>query len=178
MDKTSLPNFLQNQHTAFLHAIRDLSDADFMVANNGKWTAGQQTEHIVRTLGPVASAFGLPAWALRLIFGKANRPSRTYEALVEKYQQKLVGGYQISSRFLPPPVPLEQRETLARQVEKQVKQLQRRLLGFSENQLDTLLLPHPLLGKLTLREMLYFAAYHVEHHHKQVQQNLKTLESQ
>ncbi len=29
---------------------------------------------------------------------------------------------------------------------------------------DRTLLPHPLLGKLTVREMLYFTIYHVEHH--------------
>jgi hypothetical protein len=40
--------------------------------------------------------------------------------------------------------------------------------------LDLLILPHPLLGKLTLREMLYFTLYHVEHHEKQVLENLKS----
>jgi hypothetical protein len=34
-------------------------------------------------------------------------------------------------------------------------------------------LPHPLLGKLTLREMIYFTIYHVQHHHKLVQNQLK-----
>ena len=47
--------------------------------------------------------------------------------------------------------------------------------SFSEKQLDTFILPHPLLGKLTLREMLYFTIYHAEHHKKQT---LKNLENQ
>ncbi len=178
MDKTTLPTFLNSQHTSFLQTIRTLSITDFVAENKGKWTAGQQMAHILRSIRPVALALGLPAWALRLLFGKANRPSRTYAALVDKYQQKLAAGYQAPSQFLPPPVPVEEREALATQVEKQVKQLQRRMLGFTENQLDTLLLPHPLLGKLTLREMLYFTAYHVEHHHKLAKQNLKTSENQ
>ena len=35
-----------------------------------------------------------------------------------------------------------------------------------EKQLDHFLLPHPLLGKITLREMLFFSAYHIQHHTK------------
>jgi hypothetical protein len=46
--------------------------------------------------------------------------------------------------------------------------LARRIDRFSETQLDQLILPHPLLGKLTLREMLYFTIYHVQHHQKQL----------
>jgi len=49
-----------------------------------------------------------------------------------------------------------------------VQALARRIDRFSETQLDQLILPHPLLGKLTLREMLYFTIYHVQHHQKQL----------
>jgi hypothetical protein len=33
-----------------------------------------------------------------------------------------------------------------------------------ENALDRRLLPHPLLGRLTVREMLFFTVYHNRHH--------------
>jgi len=46
------------------------------------------------------------------------------------------------------------------------------LSGFSEEDLDKLILPHPLLGKLTLREMMYFTIYHVQHHQRIVERNL------
>jgi len=112
------------------------------------------------------------------LFGQANRPSRTYAALVEKYQQKLAAGYRASRQYLPPPVELADRKKLAQRLQKQVENLRQRSMKYSEDQLDTLLLPHPLLGKLTLREMLYFTAYHVEHHQQLTEQNLKTSESQ
>ena len=174
MEKLNLPQFIDTQHRAFIALIQSLSDADYLAEKNGKWTAGQQMEHILRSVRPVALAFGLPAWTLRLLFGKANRPSRSYAALVEKYQQKLAAGYSASSQFLPPPVKLAQRQPLVSQLEKQVARLNRRLGNYSEIQLETLLLPHPLLGKLTLREMLYFTAYHVEHHQKLTDKNLKS----
>jgi hypothetical protein len=36
-----------------------------------------------------------------------------------------------------------------------------------------LILPHPLLGKITIREMLYFTAYHVQHHENIIKRDLK-----
>ncbi len=39
-----------------------------------------------------------------------------------------------------------------------------KLEKFDEIERDTYILPHPLLGKLTIREMLYFTIYHVAHH--------------
>ncbi len=174
MDKSTLSTFLTTQHTAFLQTIRALSGADYLLSKNGKWTAGQQLDHIRRSVQPVALVAGLPTWALRMLFGKANRPSRSYEALVEKYQQKLAAGYSASSRYLPPPtIGLAEREKLIATIEKLVRQLNRRLMKYSEQQLDTLIVPHPLLGKLTLREMLYFTAYHAEHHRKATENNLE-----
>ena len=35
---------------------------------------------------------------------------------------------------------------------------------WSESDLDTLALPHPLMGLLSARELLHFTAYHTEHH--------------
>ncbi len=37
-----------------------------------------------------------------------------------------------------------------------------------DSDLDRLRLPHPLLGKLTVREMLYFTLYHNAHHARRI----------
>ena len=37
-----------------------------------------------------------------------------------------------------------------------------------EKELDQYMLPHPILGKVTYREMLYFTMYHVNHHYSLV----------
>jgi hypothetical protein len=110
---------------------------------------------------------------LKLIFGKANRPSRSYEALVEKYQSKLAAGGKSTPRFLPADVQMEEREKSVHVLTGIVDSLVHQINKFSETQLDTLILPHPLLGKLTLREMLYFTIYHVGHHEKHTRENLQ-----
>ncbi|QLH34686.1 MAG: DinB family protein [Cyclobacteriaceae bacterium] len=55
---------------------------------------------------------------------------------------------------------------------KEVNRLAAKLNRFSEAELDLYILPHPLLGKLTLREMIYFTCYHVQHHQELTTKNL------
>jgi len=46
------------------------------------------------------------------------------------------------------------------------------LRNWQDENLDEYLLPHPLLGKLTIREMLFFTLYHDQHHVNNVRQLL------
>lgn len=173
MEIAELQQKLKESHVRFIGTISRVTDADFSKSNNQKWTAGQQLEHIIKSVAPVNLAFALPAFALKMFFGKANRPSRTYDQLVERYQGKLKEGGRAPGRFVPASVSISQRAALTSKLEKLVASLSARIEGFSDPQLDLLLLPHPLLGKLTLREMIYFTIYHAGHHEKQVTDNLK-----
>lgn len=173
MEITELQQKLKESHVRFIGTINRVADADFTKSVNQKWTAGQQLDHIIKSVAPVNQAFALPGFMLKLSFGKANRPSRTYDQLVEKYHTKLNEGGRAPGRFVPAPVNVSQRSGLINKLEKLTASLSHRVEGFSEEQLDLLLLPHPLLGKLTLREMVYFTIYHVGHHEKQVTDNLK-----
>ena len=56
---------------------------------------------------------------------------------------------------------------------KKIERLVLNINNYSEQQLDTFILPHPLLGKVTLREMMYFTIYHAEHHLKQAIKNAR-----
>ena len=57
-------------------------------------------------------------------------------------------------------------------LKKEVEKLVHKLDKFTEDDLDKYVLPHPLLGKLTLREMLCFTIYHVRHHEEIVKRDL------
>lgn len=167
MNKEELKKQLEERYASFVSYINALSEADFLFSfNNEKWTAGQQLEHIYKSVKPVTLAFGLPHWLMRLIFGKANRTSRSYEGLVSKYQKKLAEGGKSTKQFLPARVAFSQKQALINQLQKTVARLITLTDHLSEADLDTLLLPHPLLGKLTFREMLLFSIYHVQHHQK------------
>lgn len=169
-NKETIATGLNESAAAFINHINKLSSQTFEAAPDGKWSAGQNLEHLYRAIKPVAMAFGLPKIIPRLLIGKANRPSKTYNELQQKYNAKLAAGGRASKRFAPPPVLFSQKEKLIIAFEKQKNKLVKRLNRFSEKELDKYILPHPLLGKLTFREMLFFTIFHNEHHLHSLQQ--------
>ncbi len=174
MNKQEIKDQLTKHHQSFADYLSGLSEGEFLLSKNEKWTAGQQLDHIVRSVSPVKLALTLPKFVPNLIFGKSNRPSRTYEALIEKYQGKLAAGGKASGRFLPKNVWFSQRDGLISKLFITVEGLNKKIETHSEDDLEKYILPHPILEKLTIREMLYFTIYHVQHHHKYVIKNLET----
>lgn len=164
MKKQEIIQSLQTNHQQFADEIQALSADEFLFRKGEKWSAGQHADHIVKSVSPVVMALGLPRFVPKLMFGKSKRPSRTFEGLIEKYQVKLAKGGKASGRFVPKEVGLQQKHFLPKQIMYYTNQLCKQVEKLSDQELETLLLPHPLLGKLTFKEMLYFTAYHVEHH--------------
>ena len=173
MTKLELANQLTERHQSFVNYVQALSEADFMKSENGKWTAGQQLDHLYRSAKPLVLAFSLPSFAVKLLFGKANRPSKSYAEIVHKYKSTLANGAKASGTFIPPAVTFDQRAVKLTALTSVVQKIATRLQKYNEQQLDEVLLPHPLLGKLTAREMLYFTLFHVELHLAITARNLK-----
>jgi hypothetical protein len=96
---------------------------------------------------------------------------RSYEEVVRRYQDKLAAGGRASGRFVPPPQPVQTVERMSADLRKLIGKLSKRVDNWTEHELNNILLPHPLLGKLTVREMLYFTAYHVDHHQRIVERD-------
>ena len=165
MDRSLINAALVRDHAAFVARIQAVPVGQRDKSRNGKWTPAQHLEHIQRAIGPVSWALLLPKWFLRWRFGKPNRAPRHYDALVQRYKEKLAAGGKASGRFVPPNVPASALDRIAASVQRIVPTMITRTHDWSDHDLDTVLLPHPLLGKLTVREMLYFTMYHVQHHH-------------
>jgi hypothetical protein len=109
-------------------------------------------------------AYALPKFAIVVMFGKTNRASKTYDELVIKYKAKLAAGGRASGPFIPPAVGFEKKDELIKKYTRQKQKLITKIEKQSEADLDKYILPHPLLGKVTLREMLYFTIHHNVHH--------------
>ena len=166
---------LTDNHKSFIATINSLSDAEFMFSANEKWTAGQQADHLLLAVKPINKILAMPKITMKVMFGSANRPSKTFEELVQKYTTKLAEGGKATAQFVPPVIELKQKEKLLSELLQSAEKLCKQLDDFTEAQLDEYILPHPLLGKLTLREMMYFTLYHVEHHQKITLRNLGKL---
>jgi len=163
-DKPEIISALNEKIDAFNNYITPLSKEQFEATPNGKWSAGQNLDHLIRAIKPLQPAYGLPKIALRIMFGKTNRPSKTFDELVAKYKAKLAAGGRASGPFIPPFISFEKKDVLIRKYTEQKQKLIAKIERQSEKDLDVYILPHPLLGKVTLREMLYFTIHHNEHH--------------
>ncbi len=172
MIKTEIIQQLRATHQKFCDVVLSLSDEEFISSANGKWTAAQQLDHIYRSVNALNQGLSLPKFIIRLYVGKANRPSKTYDALVAKYKLRLGAGGKAVGRFIPREIDNKEKPVLKEKLINRVESLCKKINRYSEPQLDYYILPHPLLGKLTLREMLYFTIYHAEHHQNLTLKNL------
>jgi hypothetical protein len=156
---------------AFEQTGRKLSDEQFFAKSDDKWSAADQMQHLVLAVKPLNKAFGLPRLVLRFLYGKPNKNSSiNYQELVKKYQGKLERGAKASTAFTPKPLVDADKEAVINNFAQTYIDFTAKLADINEYDLDNYQLPHPVLGKLSLREMLYFTAYHVEHHHKIVKE--------
>ncbi len=163
MQKTDIQNLLNNSFTDFAAFIETLSDHRFIVSPEGKWSAAQQLDHLIRSAKPVNKALGLPRFFLRW-FGTPAGPSRSFEEIKENYRTMLKNGAVTARPYIPHVTEAEQKQLLLKQFALQKDKMLLQIDNWSEQELDRYQGPHPLLGKLTIREILYFTAYHNYHH--------------
>jgi hypothetical protein len=175
MDKQAIIDALYRNHSSFADYISQLSPGAFLYHYQDKWTAGQQLAHIVLCVSPLAKVFSMDAASVEQNFGACDRGSRSFDAMKADYKEKLQAGGKAPDRFLPEPVPGDQKEPLIAKMNQAVAGLCNRIDAFTEADLDRLLIPHPLLGNLTLREMLYNAIQHVDHHQEMTRKNLEQM---
>ncbi len=173
MDKSALIAALNNKYRAFSNFVAGLSEDDFVFSLNGeKWSAGQQVDHLCRSIEPLNKGLAAPEFALKAMFGKSDRASVGYDALVARYQAELAAGGSAPAPFRPDGIPFDRKDEFVTKLTGLVAKLCSGIEKYNEGKLDVLVLPHPLLGKLTLREMFYFTIYHAEHHQQHTKQNL------
>jgi hypothetical protein len=147
-----------------------LTDDEFVLRAGAAWTPAQHLAHLNTSVGAVARGLALPRILLRLRFGRARAPSRSYAEMRQQYRVQLARGGAASGRFVPVREELASgqiagyRAALLARWERVNTRLRTAVAGWNEGELDQLRLPHPLLGKLTTREMLFFTLYHNQHH--------------
>lgn len=173
MKKEEIIEQLERSYAHFTDYVNDLTPDEFEFAPEPKWSAGQQTEHLIKSTKPLASGLGMPKFLLKSKFGKANRPSRSYDAVVERYKEKLALGGTATSPYVPGKVLASSQKKLTTELTETIAKLNKKLDKWSEEDLDKYVLPHPLLGKLTTREMLYFTMHHASHHQLLIKLYLK-----
>ncbi len=166
MNKAAITQALRKNYDSFINYISSLSEDDFLLRYKQKWTAGQQVAHLLSGIKALARVFDMNTEEIEQHFGAAVGVSRSYLEVKEAYDMQLATGGKAPERFLPEAVGLEQKTILLENLTSLIHDLCAKIDNFAEAELDGFYIPHPLLGNLTMREMLFNAIYHVEHHHQ------------
>jgi len=173
MTKHEIIQQLEHRYASFLTYLEGLTLAEYQYKYQQKWSASQQLEHIIKSVTPLVQIYKMSPAAIEKMFGKTSRTNQSYEQLTASYLKKLVAGGKAPSRFLPDSNSDTQRTEQLHTLRQLVDQLKGIIENMEEKDLESLLIPHPLLKNLTLKEMLYNAIYHVQHHHQQTMEYLK-----
>ena len=132
------------------------------------WAPADQVRHLTKSIRAVNRGLVLPRLALLVLFRRARRPSSSFEVLMANYKAALAGGGR-AGRFGPSALrPTEQTGAMRTRIMAHhataAEAFACALERWSDRALDRYQLPHPLLGKLTVREMAYFTLLHNVHH--------------
>lgn len=139
-----------------------LSDDEWDLRVGEAWTPAEHLDHLNIAVSAVARGFSMSRLVLRVRFGRARRPSRSFDALRDDYRTLLAAGAGASGRFVP--TRAQSHADLLARWQRVNTRLRDALNTWTERDLDRLQLPHPILGKLTAREMVFFTIYHAGHH--------------
>ncbi|WP_299124710.1 DinB family protein [uncultured Winogradskyella sp.] len=168
MDKEAIADLLEKKHSELIIWLENQPEESWTKGPEGKWTTGQQALHLLQSIKPLNDALSMPKFLLRFKFGKANRPVRNYEAIVNRYQERLEDAkgktFKGSQNMKIP--NFEDKHYILNRLQTESKKLQYKTKKISDKNLDTVILPHPLMGKMPVREIIMWTAHHVEHHTK------------
>lgn len=157
------------------HEIAEYTSAldaqSFVKSDSEKWSAGQIVNHLTKSAKPLVLALRLPRFVLGLM--RKKKTALTYEEVVEKYKTVLEQGGKSSALYLPSKIGVGKKEEEIEEFVTTHKKLTDLLQFFDDKDLNEISFPHPLLGKLSAKELLFFTIYHLEHHFKTIKEITK-----
>ncbi|MEO8633981.1 MAG: DinB family protein [Gemmatimonadales bacterium] len=144
----------------------------FFAPQGVAWAPSEHIRHLSRSSRPLVTALGLPRFLLGLRFGRHRGPSRGFEGVRHRYLAALDAGA-TAGRFTPPrepapPDPVARRVDILSMWSRTTVDLTSAILRWPDAALDRYQLPHPVLGLLSVRDMLAFTVYHTAHHLRRI----------
>lgn len=142
---------------------------------NNKWSICQNIDHINKSNQLTSIGYKTPGIILGLTFGKAKVPSRSTEEIIRLYQAELSKGAKSPKLFEAGKSNLKDKTVLQEKYHAQMSALKSNIDSWSEADLEKYKMIHPILGRLTAKEMLSFTVYHQFHHMNTIQRILEQL---
>ena len=166
MEREAIADILDQKHKELFDWLDTKPEENWEIGPDGRWTIGQHFLHLLKSIKPLNDALSMPSLLMRTQFGKNNREVRSYEAVAKRYEEKLADNLDKARVFnekLKAP-KLADRTYILNRLQTENKKLQYKVRRIKDKNLDDLVLPHPLMGKMPVREIIMWTAHHVDHH--------------
>ncbi len=139
---------------------------------NKAWSSGQHLVHLLKSEKAINKALGLPNLILRLKFGTRKHKEKTYDTIANYYTEKVKETKFKSPRsFEPGEVDTESKAIILEKIEREFAQTKKLLDKWNEKTLSKYVVPHPIFGNMTMREITMFVSFHVYHHLNQLKRD-------
>lgn len=140
------------------------------------WSIGENLEHLIKSTYLIPIGLLIPK-IFYIVFGLNKTKSRPYKKVVESYMQKMKAGAQANFIFSPgkKPSDYDQKKMLL-DWKDLGESLQVNVGKWKESDLDRYNMPHPILGMISVREMLFFTIFHIIHHTDKIKEKLEALQ--
>jgi len=179
--KEQIIDDLKAIHQSIRQTVVDMPEDKLFAGSETDWSPADYLKHLIITNKPFAKGLLTPRDQMEALFGKSENASMTYDKLVAIYQKMIDEG--LRAEFAPSVTPVNYRmpegitDIKAYLVETWDDANQRvvsALENWSEEDLDVYRLPHPAIGAITVREMLYFTVHHNRLHGNDIAQGLES----
>jgi hypothetical protein len=149
------------------------SDSWFFTPQGNAWSPAVHYRHLRKSSTALLKGVRLPKLVLQLRFGRHRGPSRSFTELRKVYHDMIAAGAKAKGGFVPaeeatPSDPASRRQEILTRWTSVTIELTNAIAEWDEPSLDTVQVPHPLLGDLSMREMMAFTVFHTAHHLQRV----------
>ncbi|MBX2870733.1 MAG: DinB family protein [Saprospiraceae bacterium] len=169
--KQSIFEGLEESFQIVDQSLSELKPGECQLAFDGKWNASEQLEHLFLSNAAILKAIHLPKDQLRHMFGEMDHEGQNFNDLKARYLQVLrEQGIKAPLRFQPRPETKKTLEEALAEWKKLGERFQEAASRWGEEELDRYVIPHPALGNLSVREMLFSAIFHNAHHLLQIEE--------
>lgn len=163
MNKEELFATTVSNYHKVINFVNQLSFEHLSYKEENKWTVSQHVQHLYLVLQPFSTVLISKEYILER-FGFLSRKPWDYEILLEKY---LTLDIAQEEPYLPDPdIGYDQIPEILSAIEKNLHHIGYLWKDYTEEDLNTLKLPHSSLGFLSLREHFYLLSYHPLHNLK------------
>lgn len=178
--KKSILQTLEKVSREVVYTFKSISHEELFAHLDGGWSPIETLEHLIKASKEVKSTLKRSGILLRLRGGKPKHTSRRYAELQQAYLVLLAGGAHVDQNS---PARIEQpgsRDEIDKMRQKAMRRwktlnndVRSTLELWREKELEKYQISHPIMGKLTIREMLLLTIYHDLHHLHMIQQRIR-----